>query len=179
MRHTSFRDLKTCIHGISTAYELAKPRPQKSSESMSMMSPLWLHVSRKRVVVKLCTSERSANAHTCVTMVPTCLCLLQMAKQLIGLAPDVNHDVDGQHYPEQRSHLDKHKTGKLQHLANSYRVCGKQMQITRYENNLLHDAVVQVQHANEEALIARPISKNDTGQCKTCLTVPTGKAAVQ
>ena len=33
---------------------------------MSRVSPLWLQVSRKRAVVKLCTSERSASAQTSV-----------------------------------------------------------------------------------------------------------------
>ena len=84
-------------------------------------------------------------------------CKWLRSQQLIGLAPHVNHDVDGQHYPEQWSHL----TNTNRQIATScmHVLClwqaSKQTTRTSYENNLLHDAVVQVQDANEEALVAR------------------------
>lgn len=150
-----------------------------------MVSPLSLHVSRKRAVVKLCTNERSAKAHTWVTMVRICRCLLQMAQ--ISKAHRLSTARKPRRWwsalPRTVIAPDKHKlaNSNILHARTGF-VASKQTKRTSYENNLLHDAVVQVQDANEEALVARPRSVqkllesiNSVNRQSSCPVKPRGQ----
>lgn len=143
-----------------------------------MVSPLSLHVSRKRAVVKLCTNERSAKAHTWVTMVRICRCLLQMAQ--ISKAHRLSTARKPRRWwsalPRTVIAPDKHKlaNSNILHARTGF-VASKQ------KEQAMRTTCCMMLWSKCRTLMRKPWSP-DPGQCKNCLrvsTVSTGKAAVQ
>lgn len=104
-------------------------------------------------------------------------CKWLRSQKLIGLAPHVNHDVDGQHYPEQWSHL----TNTNWQIATSCMHVLGLWQANKQKEQAMRTTCCMMLWSKCRTLMRKPWSP-DPGQCKNCLrvsTVSTGKAAVQ